>query len=351
MQQISVIGLDIAKTVFQVHGVNDAGAVVVAKSIGRKNVLIFFSKIPPCLIGIEACATAYHWAREITKLGHAVKLMPPRYVKAYVKRGKTDASDAAAICEAVSRPSMTFVPIKSVKNQAVAMLHATRLLLIGQRTQAVNALRGHLAELGIIAPQGLIGVATLVGIVRDDADQRLPPAARGALIPLVGQIEATSAEIAKLDRAILADHKASETSRNLATIPSVGAIVASAIRARISNPQQFRNGRHMAAWLGLVPEQNSSGGKIRQSGISKKGDRYLRQLLVCGAMAVVRHARTRPDKHPWLTRLLARVHPKVAAVALANKTARIVWAILVRGGVYRVGHQSHSGELSGLATT
>jgi transposase len=348
MQQIRVIGLDIAKTVFQVHAVDRGGEVLIAKSLKRKGVLAFFSKVSPCLVGMEACGTAFHWAREITKCGHTVKLMPPKYVKAYVKRGKTDAGDAAAICEAVSRPSMTFVPIKSAENQAIAMLHSTRQLLIGQRTQSINSLRGHLAEFGIVAPQGLIGVAALAGIVRDECDSRLPLAARVALIPVVAQIEATSAEIAKLDRAIAADHKASETSRNLATIPSVGAIVATAIRARIPNPHGFRNGRHMAAWLGLVPEQDSSAGKTKQKGISKKGDRYLRQLLVTGAMAVIRQARKRPDKHPWLTKLLARTHPKVAAVALANKTARIAWAILVRGGTYQSEHRSRGGPLPAL---
>lgn len=351
MQQISVIGLDIAKTIFQVHAVDRGGEVLIARSLKRKGVLAFFSKVPPCLVGMEACGTAYHWAREITKFGHTVRLMPPRYVKAYVKRGKTDAGDAAAICEAVSRPSMTFVPIKSAETQAIAMLHSTRRLLIGQRTQSINSLRGHLAEFGIVAPQGLIGVATLAGIVRDESDPRLPLAARVALSPLVSQIEVTSAEIAKLDRVIAADHKTSETSRNLATIPSVGAIVATAIRARIPNPHGFRNGRHMAAWLGLVPEQDSSAGKTKQKGISKKGDRYLRQLLVTGAMAVIRQARKRPDKHPWLTQLLARTHPKVAAVALANKTARIAWAILVRGGTYQAEHRSRTSRLPALAVT
>lgn len=334
MTVITTIGLDLAKSVFQVHGVDAQGKVVIAKALRRAQVLALFARLAPCLVGMEACGSANFWARELIKLGHTVKLMPPKYVKAFVKRGKTDAGDAAAICEAVTRPSMTFVPVKSVEQQSLGMVHGARRLLIGQRTQSINALRGHLSELGLIAEKGYEGLARLVAIVRDPATPLLD-LARLSLETLATSIEQTSAQIARLDRVMHAEHKASQQSRDLATVPSIGVVIASAMRARVVDPRGFRNGRHFAAWIGLVPEQNSSGGKARQKGISKKGDRYLRQLLVSGAMAVIRHAKARPDKYPWLARLLARVPVKVAAVALANKTARIAWAIMARGGQYR----------------
>lgn len=330
MRTISTIGIDLAKKVFQVHGVDAEGEVVVARKLRRKEVLAFFAKLAPCLVGMEACGSAHYWGREIAKLGHTVKLMPPKYVKAYVKRGKTDAGDAAAICEAVTRPSMSFVPVKGLEQQGLSMLHSARSQLIGQRTQLINDVRGHLSELGII---GLLGLAELAAIVRDESDRRLPVMARAALIILVRQIEAVSAAIAALDSALSKENKASELGPRLETIPSVGPVIASALRARVTDARLFENGRHLSAWIGLVPENDSTGGKVRQNGLSKKGDRYLRSLLVSGAMAVVRQAQIRPEKHPWVVQLLGRMSAKQAAIAIANKTARIAWAIMVHGGL------------------
>ena len=351
MSEIITVGVDLAKNVFQVHGLDAAGRAVVARKLARGRVLPFFEKLQPCLVGMEACSSAHYWARELTKLGHTVKLMPPNYVKAYVKRGKTDAIDAEAICEAVTRPTMTFVRAKSAEQQGLCMLHGVRAKLVSQRTQAINALRGHLGELGVIAPQGMLGIATLAQIVRDKSDARLPAIARATLEVLLVQIEGTDAQVARLDAAIRAEHKASEESRRLDTVPGVGPITASAIRARIGDPRQFENGRHMAAWLGLVPEQASSGGKEKQRGISKKGDGYLRRLLVSGAMAVVKQAQRRPEKYPWLAKLLGRMPGKAAAIALANKTARILWAIMMSGGRYQPGHRNASHLPAEIAAT
>ena len=340
MTTITTIGLDLAKKVFQVHGVDAEGKVAVARKLRRKEVLAFFAKLPPCLVGMEACGSAHYWAREITKLGHTVKLMPPRYVKAYVKRGKTDAIDAAAICEAVTRPSMSFVPVKGVEQQGLSMVHSARSQLIGQRTQLINAVRGHLSEFGIVAERGLLGLVELVTIVRDESDQRLSVTARASLMILVRQIETLSAEITALDSVLSKENKASELGPRLETIPSVGPVIASALRARVTDPKLFENGRHLSAWIGLVPENDSTGGKVKQNGLSKKGDRYLRSLLVNGAMAVVRQAQKRPDKHLWVAKLLGRMSAKQAAIAIANKTARIAWAIMVHGGVYEAGHRA-----------
>jgi len=351
MTEITTIGLDLAKKVFQVHGVDAEGKVVVARKLRRKEVLAFFTKLAPCLVGMEACGSAHYWAREIAKLGHSVKLMPPKYVKAYVKRGKTDASDAAAICEAVTRPSMTFVPVKGLEQQGLSMLHSARSQFVGQRTQLINAVRGHLSELGIVAARGLLGLAELAAIVRDEKDQRLPVAARLALMILVRQMEAVSTEIDALDTALRKENKASELGPRLETIPSVGPVTASALRARVTDPKLFENGRHLSAWIGLVPENDSTGGKVKQKGLSKKGDRYLRSLLVNGAMAVVRQAQIRPDKHPWVTKLLGRMSAKHAAIAIANKTARIAWAIMVHGGVYEAGHRAPQYRAEACAAT
>ena len=340
MKSITTIGLDLAKKVFQVHGVDAAGKAVVARKLKRKEVLAYFAKLPPCLVGMEACGSAHYWARVIAKLGHTVKLMPPKYVKAYVKRGKTDAGDAAAICEAVTRPSMTFVPIKGVEAQGLSMLHGARTLLTGQRTQAVNALRGHLSELGIIAERGLLGLAELAEIVRDESDMRLPIMARRSLMILVRQIETTSAEIAQLDDALRKENKASDLGKRLQTVPSIGPVTASAMRARVTDPRLFENGRHLSAWIGLVPENDSTGGQVKQKGLSKKGDRYLRRLLVNGGMSIVRQAQRRPDKYTWVAKLLGRMSAKQAAIAIANKTARIAWAIMTKGGSYQAGHRA-----------
>jgi transposase len=335
MKDVSTIGLDLAKRVFQVHGVNAAGQVVVTRRLGRGQVLAFFGKVPPCLVGMEACATAHYWARELAQLGHIVRLIPPAYVKPYVRRGKNDAADAAAICEAVTRPHMRFVAVKAPAQQSQLMVHRGRALLLGQRTALVNALRAHLAEFGLVAAQGLVGLSELLAIVADRTDARLPSLAREVLADLAAQIGHCEAAIARHDRRLQAQHKASEPSRRLATIPGIGAVGAGAIVATVGEAAQFKSGREFAAWIGLVPRQNSSGGKERLGAISKQGDRYLRRLLISGAMAVLRQARTRPGKHPWLMRLLARRPAKVAAVALANKMARIAWALLAHGGTYR----------------
>lgn len=334
--QISTIGVDIAKSVFQVHGVDAQGKVVVVRQLRRKQVLEFFAKLPPCLIGMEACATAHHWARELKKLGHDVKLIPPSYVKGYVKRSKNDAADAAAICEAVTRPSMRFVPIKTEVQQATLAVHRARDLLIGQRTQLINALRAHLAELGLVADQGRDGVAKLIGIIRDESNvQALPPVMQQTLQVIVAQLAALQSQIAELERSIHAQHRASDVSQRLETIPGIGVIGATAIAATVTDPSAFRSGRDLAAWIGLVPRQHSTGGKEKLGGISKQGDRTLRRLLVLGATAVVRQAKLHPDKYPWIAKLLARKPAKVVAIAVANKTARIAWAIMAKGGIYR----------------
>ena len=333
--QVSTIGIDLAKNVFQVHGVDAAGKATLTKKLRRSQMLPLFAKLPPCLIGMEACATAHHWARELETLGHDVRLMPASYVKAYVKRGKNDAADAAGICKAVTRPSMRFVPIKSVEQQAALMLHRARDLLIRQRTQLINALRAHLAELGMVAATGREGLKKLLVVVAGGTQQQLPGPMREALQALIAQLDALQQQIGRLECQIHAQHRASDASRRLETIPGIGVIGATAIVATVTDLTAFKSGREFAAWIGLVPRQNSSGGKERLGSISKQGDRYLRCLLVVGATAVLRHARAHPNKHPWLMQLLARRPAKVVAVALANKMARIAWAVLARGGTYR----------------
>jgi transposase len=334
--QATTIGLDLAKTVFQAHGVDSQGKVMFARQLRRGQVIEFFSKLTPCLVGMEACATAHYWARELAMLGHTVRLMPASYVKAYVKRSKTDAADAAAICEAVTRPSMRFVPVKTEQQQAALMLHRSRDLLIRQRTQLINAVRAHLAEIGLVAATGVDGLKALLIIVRESVDsQRLPEPMRQTLQALVDQLAALAAQIGTLEGCIQAQHRGSEASRRLETIPGIGVIGATAIAATVTDPSAFKSGREFAAWIGLVPRQHSTGGKQKLGGISKQGDRYLRRLLIVGATAVIRHARVHPDKHPWLAKLLGKMPAKKVAVALANKTARIAWAVLAKGSTYR----------------
>src|ERR1700686_3445492 len=305
MGDITTIGFDLAKSVFQVHAVDEMGSVMLRKRLRRSQVLAFFAEIPPCLIGLEACATAHHWARELIALGHEARLMPPNYVKAYVKRNKHDVADAEAICEAVRRPSMRFVPVKTAGQQSALMMHRARDLLIRQRTMLVNALRGHLAEFGLIEAQGLHKVARLIAIVMDEKDGRIPDIARQVLKIIVSHIEHIQTQIADLERQVLAWHKNNPVSQRLATIPGIGPIIATAIAATIADPSVFHSGREFAAWLGLVPRQNSTGGKARLGGISKRGDSYLRRLLVNGAHAVM--LRSKAGKvDPWLVALRAR---------------------------------------------
>jgi transposase len=332
----TTIGIDLAKSVFQVHGIDATGQVTVRRKLRRPEVLAFFGSQAPSLVGMEACATAHHWAREIAKLGHQVQLMPPAYVKAYVRRQKNDAADAEAICEAVTRPTMRFVPIKSIERQGVLVLHRTRELLVRQRTMLINAIRGHCAEFGIIAPQGARRTAELVEQVRQADAMELPDLARSALLMLADQLGGLATEIHALERRLLNWHRQNQASQRLATIPGVGIITATALAATVTDPSLFRSGREFAAFLGLVPRQNSSGGKDRLGRISKKGDGYLRKLLVVGATSVIRRSRTGSTASAsWIRTLLERRPARVVTVAMANKTARIAWAVLTRGEVYR----------------
>jgi transposase len=335
MGEVSTIGLDIAKSVFQVHGVDVDGAVVIRKRVSRAKVLEFFAKLPRCLIGIEACPSAHHWSRRLQVLGHTVKLMPPSYVKAYLTRRKNDANDAAAICEAVTRPSMRFVPTKSEQQQSGLMLHRSRQLLVRQRTMLSNAIRGHMAELGIISAKGRNGTAELLEIIANAEDDRIPLAARFSLDVLAGQYANVTTEIGAIEKRIHAWHRSCEESRRLEEIPGVGPIVATALVAEVGDWKAFSSGRSLAAWIGLVPRQHSTGGKERLGGISKQGNRYLRWLLVAGAMAVIRYARQHGTKRLWLARIIERRPIKVAAVALANKIARMAWAMMVRAERYK----------------
>ena len=335
MEQVTTIGLDIAKHVFQVHGADAAGHVVFRKRVTRPKLLGFLAAQPPCIVAMEACAGAHYWARQIGKLGHEVRLIPPAYVKPFVKRQKNDAADAEAICEAAQRPSMRFVPVKTEEQQANAIVFRARDLLVRQRTQCVNALRGHLLEFGYVFPQGISHVATLVGLV-EDPQSSVPESARIILQLLVDTFTALDGQIAALDAEINRRSKADPTARRLMTIPGVGPIVSTAITALVPAAEGFRAGRDFAAWLGLTPVQRSTGGKQKLGAVSKRGERTIRRLLIIGASAVVRQAsRSGAPKGSWLARMLARKPKMLVTVALANKTARIVWALLVKGGVYR----------------
>ena len=335
MQTITTIGLDIAKSVFQVHGVDDGGQVVIRRQLKRRHVLAFFQKLPPCLVGIEACASSHHWSRELQALGHTVRLMPPAYVKPYVKRQKNDATDAEAICEAVTRANMRFVPTKTPEQQSGLVLHRARHLFIRQQTSLINAIRAHLAEFGIVAPVGRHGV--------EDCSMSSPIQATGGFrkwlarfLAFGAQLRRIKEQILEFDRLIRAWHRSNEMSMRLDEAPGVGPVLATALVAAVADPKSFRSGRNFSAWIGLVPKQHSSGGKNRLGNISKQGDRYLRGLFVAGALAVIRYAKIHGTKHrPWLTALLERRPTKVAAIALANKIARMVWAMMARGERYK----------------
>jgi transposase len=336
MQTVTTIGLDIAKSVFQVHAVDAAGKVVIRRQLKRRYVLAFFEKLPPCLIGIEACASSHHWSRELQALGHSVRLMPPAYVKPYVKRQKNDATDAEAICEAVTRANMRFVETKTADQQSGLVLHRTRHLCMRQQTSVINAIRAHLAEFGVVAPVGRNGVEELLRVVTDPDDKRVPEVARVCLVALGAQLRRLKEQVLEFDRMIMAWHRSNKMSIRLDECPGVGPVLATALVATVADPKIFRSGRNFSAWIGLVPKQHSSGGKDRLGSISKQGDRYLRSLFVIGALAVIRYAKVHGTRHrPWLTALLARRPAKVAAIALANKIARMVWAMMAKCERYR----------------
>lgn len=331
---ITVIGLDIAKNVFQVHGVDETGQVVLRRRLRRCDVLRLFGELPPALVGIEACHTGHFWARQIKALGHDVRLMPPQFVKPYVKTQKNDAADAEAICEAVTRPSMRFVPIKTAEQQSVLLLHRARDLLIRQRSSLVSAIKAHCAEFGIILAGGARDLDRFVQQL-NDVCRELPDAARDMLALLGMQVRDVAARASEVEKKLLAWHRTNEVSRRLATIPGIGPITASAIAATVVDAAQFKTGRQFAAWLGLVPQQHSSGGKERLGSISKRGDGYIRRLLIHGARAIVgwrKRSASKVDR--WISGLLNRRPVNVATVALANKSARIAWALMSGGTDY-----------------
>ena len=330
MEQRTSIGIDLAKNVFQIHGIDAQGEIALKRKLRRGQVLEFFARREPCLVGMEACAGAHYWARELQKLGHEVRIMPPAYVKPYVKRGKTDAADAEAICEAVTRPTMRFVPVKSAERQAALLDHKTRDFLIRQRTQLVNTIRAHLSEFGIVVAKGIHNVERLLA-----AADELPSAARPAVDLLADQLRETQERIEAATSRIAAAQEGDELARRLATIPGVGAVTASAIAVTTPEVDNFRSARDYAAWLGLTPQPHSSGGKERLGRISKAGNRYLRRLLYLGAMARISARRRRGPGADWLWRMLERKPVKVVAVALANRMARIVWALIATGDSYR----------------
>jgi transposase len=336
MSKITTVGLDLAKSVFQVHAADREGKPVIRQKLRRKRVREFFAALSPCLVGLEACASAHHWARELQALGHEVRLIPPQYVRPFVKTNKNDASDAEAICEALMRPTMRFAAVKSAEQQSVLLLHRARGLLVRQRTMLINALRGHCGEFGIVVAQGAPKVAELIETIEDPEDERIPALARAALGSLVEQLRRVQSEIQSLEKKLKAWHRSNEASRRLEAIPGVGVITATALVATIGDASQFRSGRQLAAWLGLVPRQHSSGGKERLGRISKRGDGYIRRLLVHGARADLRWSRRRKHaRSAWQENLLTRRPTNVVLVAMANKTARVAWALLSRGETFR----------------
>lgn len=331
------IGLDLMKNVFQLHGVDASSRAVIKKKLRRSEVIEFFEELPPCLVGIEACGSTHYWSRELAALGHEVRLMPAAYVKPYVKRGKNDAVDAKAICEAVTRPTMRFVAVKSAQQQSILMPHRTRDLLVRQRTMLVNSLRGQMAEFGLVASQGMAKVKDLAELIRSTPTSCLPDAAKTCAKLLLTQIDNLQQQIHALERSIMACHRTSKVSQRLETIPGVGVITATAIAATVADAKVFESGEYFAAWIGLTPRQTGTGGKIHLGKISKKGEADLRRLLVLGATALVRYARNRPEIATWINGLLARRPPRVVIVAVANKLARIAWAVMAGGEDYRGG--------------
>ena len=332
---ITMIGIDLAKNVFQIHGVDERGRTVLRKSVKRAELVKVLANVPACVIGLEACGSAHYWARRLMQLGHTVKLMAPQFVKPYVKTNKNDARDAEAICEAVSRPNMRFVPVKNVEQQTVLAVHRARQGFVVARTAQANQIRGLLYEFGVVIPKGVRHLEQQLPEILEDAENGLPSASRELFARLFEHFRELGAHVRELEHQIKVWHRESEASRRLEAIPGIGALTASALVASVGDAKAFKNGRQLAAWLGLVPRQASSGGKEQLLGISKRGDTYLRTLLIHGARAVMFHRLRRPEDGGWLTKLLARRNRNIAAVALANKNARIVWALLAHQREYR----------------
>lgn len=333
--EIATIGLDLAKNVFQVHGVNERGKAVLRKQLKRDQVATFFANLPPCLIGIEACASAHHWARKLQAFGHTVRLMAPQFVKPYVKSNKNDAADAEAICEAVARPSMRFVPVKNVEQQSVLSLHRVRQGFVKARTAQANQIRGLLGEYGLVVPQGIAYIAQRVPALIEDAENELPGSFRLLIQRLVEHLQTLQLQVEEIEAQIKAWHRASEASQRLEKVPGIGPLTATALVASVGDARNFDNGRQFAAWLGVVPRQHSSGGKPTLLGMSKRGDAYLRTMLIHGARSVIYRATQRADAESWLVKLTTRRNKNVAAVAMANKTARTVWALLAHGREFK----------------
>lgn len=333
--KITTVGIDLAKNVFQLHGINEHGKAVLKKQYRRDQMLPFFINLPPCLIGMEACASAHHWARKLQAMGHTVRLMAPQFVKPYVKSNKNDAADAEAICEAVTRPNMRFVPIKTIEQQSVLAVHRARQGFVKARTAQANQIRGLLGEFGLIIPQGIASIAKRVPVLLEEAAGELTGPFRQLIQRLLEHLKELDKQVDELEKQIRLWHRTSEASSKLEQIPGIGPITASALVATIGDAKSFDNGRQVAAWLGLVPRQHSSGGKNVLLGISKRGDSYLRTMLIHGARAVIFRAKQAADKNSWLYKLLQRRNPNVAAIALANKNARIVWALLTHDRTFQ----------------
>ena len=333
--KITTIGIDLAKAVFQVHGVDVHGKTVLRKQLRRSEMAKFFANLEPCLIGIEACGSSHYWARKLSEFGHTVKLMSPQFVKPYVKTNKHDMADAEAICEAVSRPNMRFVPIKNIEQQAILSVHRARQGFVKARTAQSNQIRGLLSEFGIVMPQGIHSIMKRMPEILEDSENNLPGVMRKLLERLTENLKEIDRQVVELERQIQLWHRENEDSSKLAEIPGIGPLTASAIVATVGRAKEFKNGRQLAAWMGLVPRQHSSGGKQNLLGISKRGDTYLRTLLIHGARAVIRFAENKAKPESWLRKLMSRRNKNVAAGALANKNARIVWALLANDRIFR----------------
>jgi transposase len=345
---ITQVGIDLAKMVFQVHGVDARGKVLLRKQLKRQQMMAFFAQLPQCLIGMEACGGSHYWARRLTELGHTVKLISPQFVKPYVKTNKNDVADAEAICEAVGRPNMRFVPIKNTEQQALLALHRARQGFVAARTAQANQIRGFLAELGLVMPVGIRSLERKLPEFLEDAENGLSGVSRALLARLFEHFRALNRQVDELEREINAWHREDTASKRLQAIPGIGPITASALVASVGDAKVFHNGRQFAAWVGLVPRQSSTGGKTNLLGISKRGDVYLRTLLIHGARSVLLSLKRQPDRAAagWIARVAARRNPNIAAVALANKNARTVWALLAHGRDYQVGYRA----VSALAT-